>query len=508
MHVLVTGGTGVVGKAAVDRLLGRGHTVRLFSRNAEEDHLEWPSGVEPYAGSVGNDADVKDAAMGCDAILHIAGIVDESPPEATFENINVEGTLRMIEEAKRSGVDRFVYVSSLGADRGTSEYHQSKLAGEEIVKTFPGNWLICRPGNVYGPGDEVISLLLKMVRTLPAIPVIGGGDHVFQPIAADDLGSALALAMEWKEPTKQVLELAGEEQITVSELLDLLEDITDRRPPRVPIPEVIALAGAQIADLVGVDVPVKSEQIIMLLEENVIPPERENALITVFGVTPQPLIAGLNELADSQPVKPLSEGVGRLHRQRYWADIASSRCTADELFRMVREDFYSLLPESLLDVGTEPGTPQSLEEGATLTMAVPLRGNIQVRVEEIADRTATMATVEGHHLAGVIRFFVDDLADLLRFEIRSYSRASGLLDNLGMKTIGRQLQKVTWVSVVEEVVRRSGGVVVDEVQREESALTDEEATSVEEWAQRLVNKQQREEKTDRIEAERHGQRSD
>jgi len=490
MHVLVTGGTGVVGKAAVDRLLGRGHTVRLFSRNAAEDHLQWPSGVEPYAGSVGNSDEVRDAALGCDAILHVAGIVDESPPEATFENINVEGTLRMIEEATRSGVDRFVYVSSLGADRGSSEYHQSKLAGEAVVRTFPGNWLICRPGNVYGPGDEVISLLLKMVRTLPALPIIGSGDQAFQPIAADDLGLALALAVEWEEPSRQVLELAGPEQITISELLDMLEEITDRRPPRVPVPQTIALAGAQIAELVGVDVPVKSEQIIMLLEENVIPPDRENALVTVFGITPRPLAEGLNELADSQPVKPLSEGVGRLHRQRFWADIADSRCTADELFRIVREDFYSLLPESLLDVDTEPGTPQSLEEGATLTMAVPLRGNIQVRVEEIADTTATMATVEGHHLAGVIRFFVDDLADLLRFEIRSYSRASGLLDNLGMQTIGRRLQKVTWVSVVEEVVRRSGGVVVGEVQREDTALSDEEATGVEEWAQRLVTRQQ------------------
>jgi uncharacterized protein YbjT (DUF2867 family) len=115
--------------------------------------------------------------------------------------VNVEGTRRLAAEAKRAGVRRFVYVSSLGAERGASDYHRSKKAAEDAVRAVaPEGWLILRPGNVYGPGDEVISLLLKMVRALPVVPTIGRGDQPFQPVWHEDLGLALARAVERENP--------------------------------------------------------------------------------------------------------------------------------------------------------------------------------------------------------------------------------------------------------------------------------------------------------------------
>jgi nucleoside-diphosphate-sugar epimerase len=493
MKVLVTGGTGVVGKPAVDVLLRRGHTVRLLSRNAERDCRLWTAGVEPLAGSVGSDADVRGAAEGCDAVLHVAGIVDEVPPEATFENINVEGTRRIVAEAQRAGVRRLVYVSSLGADTGRSLYHQSKRAGEEIASGFSGEWLVLRPGNVYGGGDQVISLLLKMVRMLPAIPVLGGGSQPFQPVWADDLAEALALAIEREQPTRQRIDLSGTEQITMSGLLDLLAEITGRQPTRIPIPNAMALAGARLADTVGMEVPINADQITMLLEENVIPPDRPNALVDLYGLAPTPLAEGLRRLADSLPETLPSHGVGPLHGQRYWGDIDGSAQSAEELFETVRTQFYTLLPEPIVEVGAEPGTPTTVEEGATLTMQVPLRGHIQVRVEDMDERGMTFVTVEGHHLAGAIRFAVRDLGGRLRFEIRSYARAADLLDSLGMATLGRRLQKETWKSVVEAVVDRCGGTAVDGIHEEEWELTPREAARVERWVEEVVMRRRREE---------------
>ena len=72
------------------------------------------------------------------------------PPEQTFARINVEGTRNVLQEARRAGVRRLVYMSSLGAERGQSAYHQSKFRGEEAVRSFAGEWTILRPGNVYG----------------------------------------------------------------------------------------------------------------------------------------------------------------------------------------------------------------------------------------------------------------------------------------------------------------------------------------------------------------------
>ena len=129
MKVLVTGGTGVVGQGVVSALVQRGHAVRLFTRHAERDMRRWPSGVEPWPGDVSDASSVALSAEGCAAVVHVAGIVDETPPQLTFERVNVEGTRLVVREAERAGVRKLVFVSSLGAERGESPYHRSKRRG-------------------------------------------------------------------------------------------------------------------------------------------------------------------------------------------------------------------------------------------------------------------------------------------------------------------------------------------------------------------------------------------
>src|SRR3954447_12694990 len=151
MRILVTGGSGVAGGGAVTELVGRAHEVRLLARHAREDARQWPTGVTPLVGDISEPTSIAGAADGCDAVLHVAGIVEESAPDVTFQRVNVDGTGNILAEAQRAGVGRFVYVSSLGAPEGKSEYHRSKREAERLVAQFAGNWTICRPGNIYGP---------------------------------------------------------------------------------------------------------------------------------------------------------------------------------------------------------------------------------------------------------------------------------------------------------------------------------------------------------------------
>jgi NADH dehydrogenase len=494
MKVLVTGGTGVVGKSAVDHLLRRGHTVRLLSRHADEDARQWAEGVEPRAGDVGDPAALRGAADGCDAVLHVAGIVAESPPEVTFDKVNVQGTRNLVEEAARAGVRRFVYVSSLGAERGASDYHRSKKAAEdEVAAGFPREWLVVRPGNVYGPGDEVISLLLKMVRTLPAVPLVGAGDQPFQPVWVEDLGEALALAVEGEGGSGAMLDMGGPELTTMGELFDLLSELTGKSPVRIPIPEWLARSGAGAADALGLDLPVNAGQVTMLLEGNVVPEGQPNALTDVFGVRPTPLREGLRRLADALPERLPSDGTGELHRQSYWADIRGSRMEPRAILELVRSDFDGLTPDGLVKAGAEPGTQKRMEVGETLTLAIPLRGNIQVRVQEVTDEAVTCVTLEGHPLSGMIRFSAREQDGATRFEVRSYTRASDLVDRVGMMMGGHAAQAATWTGMVEEVVRRSGGEAVDGVHSEMDAVPEEEAERIERWVEELVMRRRRDE---------------
>ena len=490
MKVLVTGGTGVVGRAAVTALLERGHQVRLLSRNAERDAAQWDDDVEPWVGDVGRDQGVPGSADGCDAILHVVGIVADTDG-ATIDQVNVEGTRHIRREAERAGAPRLVFVSSLGADKGTSEYHRSKREAETIVRGYSGEWVILRPGNVYGPGDDEISLLLRMVRTLPVIPVIGGGDVKFQPVYSGDLGLALAMAVERNDLAQRTLEIAGTEETSQNDLLDRFARITGRQPARVGVPEFLTSFGISLAESAGLPVPFHEAQLTMLREGNRIPADRVNALTDVFDITPTPLEEGLRILADGLPEALPSEGFGALKRKRYWADIAGSAHTPETLFMLFRERFSELMPD-YVNTEAEPDTPDRLQMGGTLTMSLPLRGNIQVRVEEVTPRRITLCTLEGHPLTGAVRFLAEERGDRVRFEVQVYDRPATLIDHLMMRPLGEMLQGAAWNELVERVVEMSGGRAVSGVEHVEDALDERQSELIDEWLRDLIMTQRRE----------------
>ncbi|KYF64782.1 hypothetical protein BE11_07835 [Sorangium cellulosum] len=486
MKVLVTGGTGVVGPEVVRRLLRRGHSVRLLSRHASDDRKAFDGDVEAFDGDIGDAASVHGAAEGCDAVVHLAAVVAERPPEVTFERVNVEGTRNLVAEAERARVLRFVYVSSLGADRGESAYHRSKKQGEDIARAFTREWIIVRPGNVFGPGDEQVSLLLKMMRTLPVVPLVGKGDDPFQPVWCEDCGEALAAAAERADLAGRELDLAGPEVTSMNKVLDRFEAMTDRHPTRLPLPAWIESTGAKLAAKFGIETPVNADQITMVTEGNVIPEGRENAL-DVLGVKATPLDEALGKLGDSLPERLPSEGIGPMHRKLYRAVIRGSRLDAEGLIALLRDEFPSLAPRETVVVGAEPASPKRIAPGATLTMALPLRGHVQVRVEEVAPRAITLATLEGHPLAGAVRFVAEPAGDgAVRFEVQTWHRASTLADLLVMETLGGAIQTYTWTSLVETVIERSGGRAEKGVEVTRDDPDEQEGKAFERWLEELI----------------------
>ncbi len=159
----------------------------------------------------------------------------------------------------------------------------------------------------------------------------------------------------------------------------------------------------------------------------------------------------------------------------------------------MRSDFDGLTPDGLVKAGAEPGTQKRMEVGEALTLAIPLRGNIQVRVQEVTDDAVTCVTLEGHPLSGAIRFSAIERDGATRFEVRSYTRASDLVDRVGMMMGGHAAQAATWTGMVEEVVRRSGGEAVDGVHSETDTVPEEEAERIERWVEELVMRRRREE---------------
>lgn len=484
MKVLVTGGTGIVGEAAVRALHRRGHAVRVLSRNAGRGEKWWPDGVDGWAGDVSDDKSVRGAADGCDVVLHIAGIVEEKPPDHTFQAVNIDGTRYVVLEAERAGVKKVVYVSSLGADRGQSDYHRSKLVAEDVVRAFSRDWVVLRPGAVYGPGDEHVSVLLRMIRSLPVIPTIGDGTQRFQPVWHEDLGEVLAISVERDTVKCCTLEVAGPDLTSQNDLTDRLRKLTDRAAPQAPLPEMFASWGLRALDAIGIDIPFTEGQLKMLSEGNFIAPGKSNALTDIFGVAPTGLDEGLRRLANEQPDQLPSEGVGALTRKRFWIDTRGGRFDADGLFEYVRAHLPELMSSSIIRVKAEPLSGTSIHEGETLTLEIPLRGHIQVRVGEVMDRRITLLTVAGHPIAGAVRFLVEPSGDAVRFEIQVYDRPASVFDQIMLKTVGEWLQRAAWVGLAENVAQAAGDESA-EVQTSHEELSDAELHVVNEWASTL-----------------------
>lgn len=490
-----------MGTGTVTELIARGHEVVLVSRHAAEDARQWASGVVPHPGDVADAASIRGAADGCDVVLHMVGIVDESE-HATFADVNVGGTRNMLAETERAKVKRFIFVSSLGAPTGQSAYHASKREAEALVRNFHGQWVIARPGNVYGPGDEQISLLLRMVRSpSPVIPRIGDGDQPIQPVWWEDVAIALANVVERTDLGGRELDIAGPERTSQNDLIERFARITGRDVQAISVPDVLATMGSKLVSLVGWNISFNEQQVAMLHEGNAIAPGGVNALDTVLKVTPTPLDVGLRQLADAQPEQLPSAGIGTLKRKRFWADIAACPHGPADLFALFRASFNDVTPV-FVEAAAEPGTTDLIDEGETVTLALPMRGHVQVRVAELDDTQATLLTLEGHPLAGAVRFCSARADGRVRFQVEVYDRPATLLDLVAMRTVGDRLQDQTWEQVVQGMIERSGGTAPAGVQQSEESLDEAGAAVIERWLADLAVRRKRRENAERISAGR------
>src|SRR5690606_29844726 len=129
--------------------------------------------------------------------------------------------------------------------------------------------------------------------------------------------------------------------------------------------------------------------------------------------------------------------------------ISNANGDASQLFSRFARQFADL---AAFDAAAEPGAPTQLEEHATLTLQLPARGHVQVRVEAMTDTSVTLATIAGHPLAGVVRFRFQDRAERgasVRFIIDVVERPASRLDQLSMALVGTAAQTRTWKRTAE-----------------------------------------------------------
>ena len=306
MTIAITGATGFVGGAVVQRLLRRGHDVRALVREPERaGRLRDLGSVELVAGDLEAAAALRGLMAGAEAAVHLVGIIAESGRQ-TFERIHVEGTARVVAAAREAGVRRFVQMSALGAraEPAATAYHRSKAAGEEVVRSCGIHSVILRPSLVAGAGSPPLRMAIDLVRFAPVVPIIGDGRYRLQPVWIEDVAEVFAVAVE-RPDLAGTFDIAGPDQLTWHEMVDLIERAlaVTRRRIGVPVSMVrfAAHAGVALPQLS----PISPDQLQMLLEGNI---TEANAVETVFGVRPRPFGDVVRELC--APYAPAGAGAG------------------------------------------------------------------------------------------------------------------------------------------------------------------------------------------------------
>jgi nucleoside-diphosphate-sugar epimerase len=198
--IAVTGATGFVGQALLDRAAEAGLEVRALARQPQTSR----PGVEWIAGDLADREALAALVRRAQAVIHIAGVVS-APDAAGFEAGNVTGTLNLVECAVSAKVPRFVHVSSLSArEPQLSAYGASKRKAEKVVMASPLDWTIVRPPAVYGPRDREMLDLFRFAKS-GVVPLPPRGRMA--AIHVDDLARLLlALVPSGEDASHQLFE--------------------------------------------------------------------------------------------------------------------------------------------------------------------------------------------------------------------------------------------------------------------------------------------------------------
>jgi uncharacterized protein YbjT (DUF2867 family) len=283
----VFGGSGFIGRHLIKRLAKTGTIIRVATRHPSSANFLRTNGavgqIIPIATNIHDDVSVAAAVRDADIVINLIGILYESGVN-TFRGTQGEAPGRIARAAKAAGAQRFVQISAIGADAGsTAEYARSKAAGEQaVLKAFP-EATILRPSIVFGPEDGFFNRFAAMARISPVLPLIGGGHTKFQPVYVGDVADAIMKVLENPATQGKTYELGGPQVYSFKEIMELVLAETRRKSFLVPVPWGVAEFQGKILGKLPKP-PLTLDQVELLKRDNVVAPGA--ATLQDLGINP------------------------------------------------------------------------------------------------------------------------------------------------------------------------------------------------------------------------------
>jgi nucleoside-diphosphate-sugar epimerase len=253
MLIALTGATGFIGQYLLREMPKRGHRIRALLRRPASLPMETASAV---IGDLARPQNMSAALAGVDAVVHSAGLAHamSGVPEDDYRLLNTEATIGLARAARRAGVKRFVFLSSIRAQCGptadtvltealeprpTDAYGRSKLAAERGLAELDLDWVSLRAVLVYGPGVKGnMAQLIRLARSPVPLPLASLAARR-SLLALENLVAAIEVVLAAPGTLRRVFIAADPQALTIAEMIAALRGGLGRRPNVFPLPPAL-----------------------------------------------------------------------------------------------------------------------------------------------------------------------------------------------------------------------------------------------------------------------------
>ena len=273
MAIFITGATGFIGANLALRLANEGHTVHAIYRNIEKTKGIVHSGLKWFQGDIMDLKSLEKAMFGCEQVYHIAAQASVwEPNHGDFIKFNVQGTIHVLDIARKIGINNIVVTSTAGVfgpsfngvitEQSESTiplatgYERSKAESERIIQDYVRKGMriiIVNPTRVYGPGalneSNSVTIMIKKYVQGKWHVIPGNGESIGNYVFVNDVVEGHILAMTKGQAGERYI--LGGENITYNQLFNILKVNSDLNHWLVRIPLTVMLAASNLLLLIN-----------------------------------------------------------------------------------------------------------------------------------------------------------------------------------------------------------------------------------------------------------------
>jgi NADH dehydrogenase len=255
--ILLTGATGFIGKALTRHFAETQYQLKvLIHPGGESPDLPRGIPVDAAVSGLNDTRGLRAALADVDIVFHLAS-QESLGAKGNLLETDIQGTKNLVEAAVNANVDRFLYLSHLGADRASAyPVMTAKAIAEDHIQKSTLDYTIIRSGIVFGPNDRFTIPLSKLMRKIPLVfPLPDQGDTLIQPIWIEDLANILTWSLDIDKTRREIFEVGGPEQLSFRDVVMTLQEVMGIKRSPIAISTPLIKFGTLLADYFSINIP-------------------------------------------------------------------------------------------------------------------------------------------------------------------------------------------------------------------------------------------------------------